>query len=217
MRSAMILVSMFAAGAAGCVSSEMAEQREQEAQYARATPLAFDPTEQHELASWWTNGDQLLNLDASGSYKLYEGTNRFHRPAERGRWWQQSYATLWLEPYHERSRESARIAIRKVAGHLVLDVRDLKAMSQLPAPPVVMEDRLTGDWAGAAGELVLAGDLRTALYPLAKRPKVVSFVAGLGGREVNIDNVITMAGMVSDAAGGGATSDRETYWIGVRE
>ncbi len=172
MRSAMILVSMLAAGVAGCASSEKAEQKEQEAQYARATPLAFDPTEQYELASWWTNGDQLLNLDASGSYKLYEGTNRFHRPAERGRWWQQSYATLWLEPYEERSRESARIAIRKVRGHLVLDVRDLGAMSELPAPPLVMEDRLTGDWSGAVGELGLGGDLRYRFKRHSTRPSV---------------------------------------------
>ncbi len=64
---------------------------------------------------------------------------------------------------------------------------------------------------------VLANDLRAALYPSASRPKVVSFIAGLGGREINIDNVITMAGMVSDAAAGGATDDQETYWIGVRE
>ncbi len=64
---------------------------------------------------------------------------------------------------------------------------------------------------------VLAGDLRTALYPLEKRPKVLSFIAGLGGREVNIDNVITIAGMAFDAASGGATDDQDTYWIGVRE
>ena len=64
---------------------------------------------------------------------------------------------------------------------------------------------------------VLANELRAALYPLASRPKVLSFVAGLGGREINIDNVITIAGMVSDAAEGGATDDQETYWIGVRE
>ena len=64
---------------------------------------------------------------------------------------------------------------------------------------------------------VLANDLRAALYPSASRPKVVSFIAGLGGREINIDNVITMAGMVSDAAAGGATNDQDTYWIGVRE
>ena len=64
---------------------------------------------------------------------------------------------------------------------------------------------------------VLANELRAALYPLANRPKVLSFVAGLGGREINTDNVITIASMVSDAAEGGATDDQETYWIGVRE
>ncbi len=64
---------------------------------------------------------------------------------------------------------------------------------------------------------VLANELRAALYPLENRPKVLSFIAGLGGREVNTDNVITVAGMVSDAAEGGASSEQETYWIGVRE
>jgi pyruvate ferredoxin oxidoreductase alpha subunit len=64
---------------------------------------------------------------------------------------------------------------------------------------------------------VLAGDLRSALYPMQDRPKVVSMIAGLGGREVTTDNVIVMAGMVFDAANGGGTNDQETYWIGVRE
>ena len=64
---------------------------------------------------------------------------------------------------------------------------------------------------------VLAGDLRSALYPMQDRPKVVSMIAGLGGREVTTDNVIVMAGMVFDAANGGSTNDQETYWIGVRE
>ncbi|HSM18984.1 MAG TPA: hypothetical protein VK844_01265, partial [Hyphomicrobiales bacterium] len=64
---------------------------------------------------------------------------------------------------------------------------------------------------------VLAGDLRSALYPVADGPKVLSFVAGLGGREVTADNVVETADMVFDAAAGGAANDRETYWIGVRE
>lgn len=64
---------------------------------------------------------------------------------------------------------------------------------------------------------VLAGDLRSALYPLQDGPKVASFIAGLGGREVTADNVAEIADMVFAAAEGGATNDRETYWIGVRE
>ncbi len=34
---------------------------------------------------------------------------------------------------------------------------------------------------------------------------------------VGAENVAVMAGMVFDAASGGATNDQETYWIGVRE
>ncbi|MDP2621378.1 MAG: hypothetical protein Q8P46_14605 [Hyphomicrobiales bacterium] len=64
---------------------------------------------------------------------------------------------------------------------------------------------------------VLAGDLRSALYPMQDGPTVASFVAGLGGREVTADNVAEIADMVFAAAEGGATNDRETYWIGVRE
>ncbi len=63
---------------------------------------------------------------------------------------------------------------------------------------------------------VLANELRSALYPVENPPKVVSFIAGLGGREVSIDNVIEIAGMTSDAAKDGL-DDQDTHWIGVRE
>ena len=64
---------------------------------------------------------------------------------------------------------------------------------------------------------VLANELRSALYPVKNPPKIVSLIAGLGGREVSTDNVIEIAGMVFDAASGGDFDDQETYWIGVRE
>ncbi len=64
---------------------------------------------------------------------------------------------------------------------------------------------------------VLANELRSALYPAAMRPTIVSFIAGLGGREVSTDNVIDITGKVFDAANGGEINDRDTYWIGVRE
>ncbi len=64
---------------------------------------------------------------------------------------------------------------------------------------------------------VLANELRSALYPLATRPKVVSFIAGLGGREVSTDNVIDITNSVFAAANGGDIDDQDTYWIGVRE
>ncbi len=63
---------------------------------------------------------------------------------------------------------------------------------------------------------VLANDMRSAFYPVDNRPKIVSCIAGLGGREVSTDDVIEMADMAYKAADG-AANDQDTYWIGVRE
>ncbi|HUB16197.1 MAG TPA: hypothetical protein VMB34_29905 [Acetobacteraceae bacterium] len=63
---------------------------------------------------------------------------------------------------------------------------------------------------------VLANELRSALYGAANRPKIVSFIAGLGGREVTTANVIDMAKSVCAAADGAGT-ENDTYWIGARE
>ena len=60
-------------------------------------------------------------------------------------------------------------------------------------------------------------ELRSALYPMESPPKVISFIAGLGGREVSADNVIEMADLAFDAAAGGDIDDQDTHWIGVRE
>src|ERR1043165_6966216 len=61
-------------------------------------PLENDPTDPAKLARWWSNGSNLLLLDGSSAYTMFEGTNRYSKPIERGRWSQQSYAALWLEP-----------------------------------------------------------------------------------------------------------------------
>jgi pyruvate ferredoxin oxidoreductase alpha subunit len=62
----------------------------------------------------------------------------------------------------------------------------------------------------------LGTEVRSALYPLENAPKVVTFIAGLGGREVSADNVVETTDMVF-AAAEGKLDDRDTYWIGVRE
>jgi pyruvate ferredoxin oxidoreductase alpha subunit len=64
---------------------------------------------------------------------------------------------------------------------------------------------------------VLANELRSALYPVENPPKVVSLIAGLGGREVSTDNVIEIADILFDAAEGGDIDDQDTHWIGLRE
>lgn len=62
---------------------------------------------------------------------------------------------------------------------------------------------------------VVANEVRTALYGGAKRPPVVGFICGLGGREVTVPNVREMTDMTFRAAAGEPL--RDTYWIGLRE
>jgi pyruvate ferredoxin oxidoreductase alpha subunit len=62
---------------------------------------------------------------------------------------------------------------------------------------------------------VLATEVRTALYPTAKRPAVIGFICGLGGREVTLPDVHKMADSIYQAAEG--KSQPLTQWIGVRE
>ena len=62
---------------------------------------------------------------------------------------------------------------------------------------------------------VVANEVRTALYAAEKRPPVVSFICGLGGREVTVPAVREMTEMTFRAASGERLTD--TYWIGLRE
>ena len=62
---------------------------------------------------------------------------------------------------------------------------------------------------------VLATEVRTALYPAPKRPSVVGFIAGLGGREVTIPDVKRMVESVELAAQG--KEQPATQWFGLRE
>jgi pyruvate ferredoxin oxidoreductase alpha subunit len=119
-----------------------------------------------------------------------------------------------------------KVAVRKMrkAGKKVGFVR---VRWFRPFPAEELQDALSGvhavgvidrdyGFGSAFHSGVLAGDLRSALYPLDDGPKILSFVAGLGGREVTAGNVAEIADMVF-AAAGGAINERETYWIGVRE
>jgi pyruvate ferredoxin oxidoreductase alpha subunit len=62
---------------------------------------------------------------------------------------------------------------------------------------------------------VLATEVRAALYPAARRPSLVTFIAGLGGREVTVPDVRTMVDRVERAARG--EEQAATQWIGLRE
>jgi pyruvate ferredoxin oxidoreductase alpha subunit len=63
---------------------------------------------------------------------------------------------------------------------------------------------------------VLAGEVRNALYPGAgKKPPVLDFICGLGGREVTLPDVERITDSVYKAAEG--KQQPLTQWIGLRE
>ena len=62
---------------------------------------------------------------------------------------------------------------------------------------------------------VLATEVRAAMYPAVKRPPMLDFICGLGGREVTLPDVKKMSDIVYQAADG--KPQPLTQWIGLRE
>ena len=62
---------------------------------------------------------------------------------------------------------------------------------------------------------VVATEVRAALYGSAKRPPVLGFICGLGGREVTVPDVRKITESVEAAAAG--KEQPATQWIGLRE
>jgi pyruvate ferredoxin oxidoreductase alpha subunit len=158
----------------------------------------------------------------------YEDFNaKFHRGGEP-----------FIERYMMDDAEVALVGMGTLAMPVKVAVRKLREKGRKvgfvrvrwfrPFPSEELQEALSGvhavgvidrdyGFGSAFHSGVLANDLRSALYPAEHKPRVLSFVAGLGGREVTTDNVIEITDKVFDAAGGGSTSDQDTYWIGVRE
>ena len=63
---------------------------------------------------------------------------------------------------------------------------------------------------------VLFNEIRSALYTLDNRPLVQSFIAGLGGREVLVRDVVEMTDLVQASIDAGVVQ-QENAWIGVRD
>ena len=144
----------------------------------------------------------------------------------------------FIERYMMDDAEIALVGMGTLAMPVQVAVRKLRKQGKKvgfvrvrwfrPFPTEDLQDALSGvqavgvidrdyGFGSAFHSGVLANDLRSALYPLEKRPTILSLVAGLGGREVSTDNVMEIAGMVFDAADGNGVDDQETHWIGVRE
>ena len=91
------------------------------------------------------------------------------------------------------------------------EVRD--ALASCKAVCVIDRDYSFGSPSFAG---VLFHEIRSVLYPLEKRPMVLNFIAGLGGREIRVSSVNEMVDIVQKAVDTGKV-DQETTWIGVRE
>jgi pyruvate ferredoxin oxidoreductase alpha subunit len=66
------------------------------------------------------------------------------------------------------------------------------------------------------GSGVVANEIRAAMYNAEKRPPLLSFICGLGGREVMVQDVYEATDMCFEAARSGK-APLKTTWLGVRE
>ena len=143
----------------------------------------------------------------------------------------------FIERYMMEDAEIALVGMGTLAMPVKVAVRKMRAEGRKvgfvrvrwfrPFPTIELQDVLSGvkavgvidrdySFGSAFHSGTLATELRSALYPLKAPPTIVNFIAGLGGREVNADNVVEITDMVFDAAEG-KLDDQDTYWIGVRE
>jgi len=87
------------------------------------------------------------------------------------------------------------------------------ALSKAKAIGVVDRDYSFGSPFGSG---VVANEIRAAMYNAPKRPPLLSFICGLGGREVTLEDVYRTTDLCYNAANSGK-SDTKTHWLGVRE
>jgi len=147
----LVLVALAPVGLTGCASEDIVPEP------VVHTPLELDPTEDIEIAEWWTTGERLLHLYEDGRYALYNSTNRYDTPVQRGRWSQGSYAVLWLEPYTTEHKR-IRVRISQAGAEPRLTIPRVGELAPLRRPPRVVEDQLIGVWQGPGGDLHLHGD-----------------------------------------------------------
>jgi pyruvate ferredoxin oxidoreductase alpha subunit len=90
----------------------------------------------------------------------------------------------------------------------------VKSLSRFKAVGVIDRDYSFGSpfYGG-----VLYNEIRSALYSQTKRPVIVGFVAGLGGREIEQQMATEIFDKTEAAAKGGPSAGDVCHWIGVRE
>src|SRR3990170_4583733 len=87
------------------------------------------------------------------------------------------------------------------------------ALSKAKAIGVIDRDYSFGSPFGSG---VVANEIRAAMYNADRRPPLLSFICGLGGREVMLEDVYQVADLCFNAAKTGK-SETKTHWLGVLE
>jgi pyruvate ferredoxin oxidoreductase alpha subunit len=87
-----------------------------------------------------------------------------------------------------------------------------RSLSRFAAVGIIDRDF---SWGSPYMSGVLATEVRAALYPAARHPVIIGFIAGLGGREVTVPDVRKMTDIIQQAAEG--KPQPATQWIGLRE
>src|SRR3990170_1254809 len=87
------------------------------------------------------------------------------------------------------------------------------ALSKAKAIGVIDRDYSFGSPFGSG---VVANEIRAAMYNADRRPPLLSFICGLGGREVTLEDVGQATDLCFTAAKSGK-SDTKTHWLGVLE
>jgi pyruvate ferredoxin oxidoreductase alpha subunit len=113
--------------------------------------------------------------------------------------------------YQEQGRKVGFLRVKFFRPFPTEELQEI--LTKCKAVCVVDRDYSYGapSWGG-----VLFTELRSALYPLEKRPQMLNFIAGLGGREVHVTDVNEMVDITQKAIDTGKI-EKETTWIGVRD
>ncbi|HXH83078.1 MAG TPA: pyruvate ferredoxin oxidoreductase [Candidatus Tectomicrobia bacterium] len=143
----------------------------------------------------------------------------------------------WFEEYMTDDAEVILIGMGTISLPIKVGIRNMRAQGKKvglvrlrwfrPFPT----DRLVAALAGAQAigvidrdysfgspfnSGVVANEVRAALYNAARRPPLLSFISGLGGREVTLEDVDKATDMCYAAARAGK-AEPTTHWLGVRE
>jgi len=118
-------------------------------------PLDFDPARPERIDGWWTNGKELMCLDANGAYRLWVSQDRFKRPIEVGAWRRTNYVFFDLEPYRAKPGTRFRVNLQKDAGVTELAREGMGDFRSVPSPPRVMADEMLGAWISPTEQLLV--------------------------------------------------------------